>query len=184
MKIDIFKLRDNPVVYEVDLSPEYLAECSPDNVRFGPGRGSVVLRMIGDDIMAEGAIRGEAIAPCARCLGEARVALEANVHLYYWPKDEETGSKIATFEPGEPDYGVYEGDTLDPDEDLRELLLVETPAVILCRDDCKGLCPTCGANLNEKPCDCAQPDAQAAPVDPAEPAWKRKLRSLRAPSDA
>ena len=39
---------------------------------------------------------------------------------------------------------------------LNDTLIMETPFVVLCRPDCKGLCPHCGANLNEGQCDCAE----------------------------
>ena len=48
---------------------------------------------------------------------------------------------------------------------LREQWLLHVPGYALCRDDCKGLCPTCGAELNAGPCDCAS----AA----ADPRWER-----------
>jgi uncharacterized protein len=43
---------------------------------------------------------------------------------------------------------------LDLAEAIREYALLEMPMQVFCREDCKGLCPTCGADLNEGPCDC------------------------------
>lgn len=53
---------------------------------------------------------------------------------------------------------------------VHETVVVNTPMVVLCREDCKGLCPTCGANLNTAPCDCSAP---------ADSRWDalRKLKS-------
>jgi uncharacterized protein len=53
------------------------------------------------------------------------------------------------------------GDELDLTDAVREHVVLETPALALCREDCRGLCPSCGADLNEGPCDCAP---QAAPT--------------------
>ena len=53
---------------------------------------------------------------------------------------------------------------------LREQWLLNVPGYALCRDDCKGLCPTCGAELNVGPCDCASTSA--------DPRWDA-LRKLR-----
>ncbi len=55
------------------------------------------------------------------------------------------------------------------DELIREDILLSLPTKILCRDDCKGLCPYCGANLNEKQCGCKKP------VDPRLEALKKFL---------
>lgn len=49
---------------------------------------------------------------------------------------------------------VDESFKLDLDELLRSDILLELPYKYLCREDCKGLCPSCGKNLNEGPCSC------------------------------
>ncbi|WOC31060.1 MULTISPECIES: YceD family protein [Caproicibacterium] len=54
-------------------------------------------------------------------------------------------------------YVVLEADgSLDLDRLLTEDILLELPTKFLCREDCKGLCPTCGKNLNDGPCGCSQ----------------------------
>lgn len=50
---------------------------------------------------------------------------------------------------------VCENDVFEPDELAASMFILELPSKNLCRDDCKGLCPTCGANLNESTCGCA-----------------------------
>jgi len=65
-----------------------------------------------------------------------------------------------------------EGEELDITEDVRAELLVEFPMLLLCREECRGLCPRCGADLNERNCGCsAKPDEGPSPWD--------ALRSLR-----
>lgn len=181
MKIDILKLREMPYEYNVDLSPAYLSEGTEEGTSFSDGRGRVTFRMVGDDIFADGTLRTDYHATCARCLGPATATVKADVHLIYWPKDPETGSKIANIEPEEPDFAIYEGEQLDPDEELREVLLVEVPLVVVCKDDCKGLCPRCGTNLNEGACDCGETTKEVVEevVKPAEPAWKKQLKQLK-----
>src|SRR5215213_1677197 len=51
---------------------------------------------------------------------------------------------------------AYEGDAVDLDELVREQILLALPSRHLCREDCKGLCQKCGANLNDAPCSCEQ----------------------------
>jgi uncharacterized protein len=60
-------------------------------------------------------------------------------------------------EADDPDVFVIPppGHTLDLRPAIREQWLVVAPAFALCREDCKGLCPTCGTDLNTGACDCA-----------------------------
>ena len=52
------------------------------------------------------------------------------------------------------DYILTEGNSLDLDELVVSDILLELPTKLLCKDDCKGLCPSCGKNLNVGGCDC------------------------------
>jgi uncharacterized protein len=59
---------------------------------------------------------------------------------------------------------VHDG-KLDLDELMREDILLELPTKFLCREDCKGICPVCGKNLNDGPCGCGyQDDSAQLPV--------------------
>ncbi|MBN1867306.1 DUF177 domain-containing protein [Candidatus Sumerlaeota bacterium] len=179
MKIDIQKLREGPLAYDVCLTPEYLADEPEHDVRFEPAQGRVIFTLQGQNVFAEGRLATTAHLACARCLVETSVTIDVPVHLYYWPENARREESTVDIDVDEPDYGLYKGDTLDPDEDLRELLLVELPVVPLCREDCNGLCPHCGKNLNEGPCGCekeSEPD-----VAETEPDWKRRLRDLKLP---
>ena len=52
------------------------------------------------------------------------------------------------------DVNPYNGEYIDLTETIRELLILSEPMKVLCRPDCAGLCPQCGANLNEGACSC------------------------------
>ena len=99
-----------------------------------------------------GRFAGVALGECRRCLIEVETPVDTESHLIY--ADLEMGS--------EDDPDVYEtsrgrgGDNVDLRFAIREQWLLEVPAFVLCRPDCKGLCPTCGANLNQGACSCAQ----------------------------
>jgi len=73
-----------------------------------------------------------------------------------------TGKSIA---PEEEDRALWvdENHILDLREVLRQDVMLASPIHVLCREDCQGLCPTCGQNLNEGPCDCQpEPDPRWA----------------------
>ena len=93
-------------------------------------------------------------ARCARCLspvtGEFTLDLEKTVapRNLLGDLDEDKLDEFAIIEDG----------FLDIDEQLREQIEMEFPMRFLCREDCKGLCPKCGKNLNEGECDCDHTD--------------------------
>ena len=99
-------------------------------------------RVVGlaDSVMAEFSVWGTARLICARCLTEWEGPVSA---------DAEHSFAIV---PDEDEYPVVEGhiDLIGPAQDELALALPAAPA---CREDCKGLCPTCGNDLNEEPCD-------------------------------
>jgi len=55
---------------------------------------------------------------------------------------------------GNEEYLVYKGKSFEPDEDIYEAIMVEIPEYPLCNEECKGLCPKCGTDLNEGSCNC------------------------------
>jgi uncharacterized protein len=69
-------------------------------------------------------------------------------------KDTSTGPVAGSFEPGQAEEEAYTGKVIDLDPILREQLLLSLPSYPVCKDDCKGLCPVCGANLNDRECGC------------------------------
>ncbi|MBX9927463.1 MAG: DUF177 domain-containing protein [Gemmatimonadaceae bacterium] len=109
-----------------------------------------------------GKVRGE----CGRCLQAAEAEVGATVALLFAEAGDENED--------EPDvFPVTGGDTVvDLRPALREQWLLEQPAILVCRPECKGLCARCGADLNAGACSCA-PET--------DPRWDA-LRALR--SDA
>jgi uncharacterized protein len=69
-------------------------------------------------------------------------------------KDLFSDSKEAQLERSDLDTDVIEGNELDLTEVAREQILLNLPETVLCREDCRGICPTCGKDLNEGDCSC------------------------------
>ena len=109
--------------------------------------------------------RGEVAmaAPCGRCLQPVNAAVPLEFELTYVPEeelragasdDDEDAEASASFEPASADEETYAGKELDLEPAVREQLLLALPPYPVCKDDCKGLCPVCGTNLNERECGC------------------------------
>ncbi len=96
---------------------------------------------------------------CSRCLEKFKYHLEDNFYEEFTqlpgvstePKGEAGRLKL---EKGEK--FVFRGEVLDLSEYFRQLYLILQPLKLLCREDCQGLCPFCGANKNKEQCSCRQ----------------------------
>ena len=110
----------------------------------------LMLTNAGEGILATGILTTHVVGTCDRCLSPAEFDVSGEVDEYYlFEEPEDTGDD----DDDELDFSlVSAGNTIDLSGALLSTLVMETPFVVLCRPDCKGLCPVCGANLNEEDC--------------------------------
>ena len=108
----------------------------------------------GDAFRVTGGVEGALRLECGRCLDPFEVPVVAPFELRYVPAVENTGE--AEKEVGDDDLttAFYHDHTIDLEELMREQFQLALPMKPLCDEACKGLCPSCGANLNTNPCDC------------------------------
>ncbi|WP_217912988.1 YceD family protein [Miltoncostaea marina] len=90
--------------------------------------------------------------PCFRCLGDARVPLRIDASEFV----AEGRPDDAPFDE-DLDSAYVEDGALDLETWARDAIAEAVPPTILCREDCAGLCATCGADLNAGPCGCGPP---------------------------
>lgn len=95
-----------------------------------------------------GRLDGAVVMSCRRCLTDVTAPVQDEAYVVF----AEAGSD----ETDDPDVHVLDerSNLLDLTPMVREQWLLNVPAFALCREDCKGLCPKCGKNLNDGPCDC------------------------------
>lgn len=113
----------------------------------------------GEAILLQGSVRTSGTTQCARCLEEAHVSVEADLQGYFLLNPDELAQG---YEEDEVDVVDANGD-FDISYNILAAVAYATPFVVLCKEDCKGLCPHCGCNLNDQTCDCA------AKPDPTNP---------------
>ena len=106
------------------------------------------------EIRIQGRYSVELKAECDRCLGEARFPLNAGFDLFYRPAKAIARVDEIEIDEGQSEIGFYEGGGLELEDILREQVLLALPMQRVCREDCAGICPICGKNRNESPCDC------------------------------
>ncbi len=97
-----------------------------------------------------GHLSGAARQECRRCLTPVESAVDAEVHVLFASPGGEDDD-----DPDVYPVGGSSGDVIDLRPAVREQWLLEVPPFSVCRPDCKGLCPTCGADLNAGACGCA-----------------------------
>lgn len=116
----------------------------------------VVFTNAGDGILVTGIVRASVTGECDRCLEPAAFEVAGEIEEYYlFEEPEDPESYEDGFELIGPDRVIDLGDAIS------DAVVMDTPFVVLCQPDCKGLCPTCGANLNEGDCGCAEAAEQA-----------------------
>lgn len=94
---------------------------------------------------------------CDRCLAPVAIPVRLDFRAELGTTDQSAATTEATeLQDADLDFSTYDGEAVNLDEIVREQILLSLPARQLCSVDCKGLCPDCGANLNEQTCDCAR----------------------------
>ena len=115
---------------------------------------------VDNDYLFQGRLEGVYERPCDRCLAPAGVPWESKV---VWLFEQEPGGgfslKTPDFDDDEMDAVLAQRPptrvgTLDLGPCVWEEAVLNTPLKFVCKPDCRGLCPRCGANLNNRPCSC------------------------------
>jgi uncharacterized protein len=98
-------------------------------------------RYDGEGVIVTGRLDAKTPVRCARCLAEFTYAIGADFAEYYKKQPEEG-------------MYAYEDETIDLTQMLEDNVVMNLPTKLLCREDCKGLCSRCGADLNKGDCGC------------------------------
>lgn len=152
---------DEPFVWEESLSVPAEELGLPEVVALSPVKCSGSVRWTDAGYLLRIELEYTQTLACNRCLAERSEGTRADFDLMIdTAKGREPAAEV---ELNEDDFGVLhlEGDDLDTEPLVLEQLQLNVPMKPLCRPDCKGLCPHCGADLNTTACGCA-----AKVVDP------------------
>ena len=117
---------------------------------------------VGDVLLLKARVSAAVNRVCSRCLKDFTAESSADVLEKFYP----SGSQGV-----ENDAYVYEADIVDITEPLRESLLLAEPLRALCKEDCLGICPVCGADRNVHPCSC-----DTSTIDPRLAALKQFIK--------
>ncbi len=140
---------------------------SIDSILF-PVQGDITITNTGQKLLVQAKLAVTADLTCGRCLQPFRKIFPIMFTEEFFPLiDVETGYKLET--PDESGvFTINESHTLDLSEAIRQYIVMALPMKPLCCDDCAGICPNCGQDMNKGPCDCPQTDI--------DPRWAKLLK--------
>lgn len=119
-----------------------------------PVKGNLSVKKIGPELVIQGEITVKAELECSRCLKSFSNEIKVPVNVMYHPVEELKAEGKYEIKEDELDTGFYAGDELDLLELVKEQVILNAPMKPLCREDCMGICPGCGIDLNVKKCNC------------------------------
>jgi len=164
MEFKISELEREPAEFELEIEPgtiDYGEEAEQEGPLETSGRAEVIHEHRGPkeivaDVRLRGRYAGKFQIPCARCLDPVEIPLSAEFDLIFRPVGADAGAAERSISAPETEIGYYQKDSLLLEDVLREQVLLSLPVRTLCKPDCKGLCPHCGANRNTQPCSCEE----------------------------
>jgi uncharacterized protein len=165
MLIELRELEHRPLDFKEEFAPETI-DLGPDMRQVKTlrthGRAQLIeehhsKRYLIKDIRVNGDLDTAVQLLCARCLEPLVQSVSREFDLLYRPQGTDAGEEERSVPATEAEISYYQGNGLLLEDVLREQILLAVPLKAICREDCKGLCPHCGKNMNTEQCSCAEP---------------------------
>jgi uncharacterized protein len=152
--LDLSRLRAGTETVDRRFEPGALQRPSDDFAIVAPVHLQAEARKDAEKTRLVGRVTATLEVPCSRCLEPWSLPIDAHFDLLFLPAASgagEDGQQVT-----DDDVGVtfYQDETIDLGDVLREQFYLALPMKPLCREDCRGLCPTCGVNRNHETCTC------------------------------
>ena len=156
MRIELDKLPEDRASFAHVYTPdEFSLEEEHARLRELPKVTGRISR-IDQGVLIDGQISAVAELDCDRCLKSVGVPVETKFNVSYVTPAVYESAHEAELQDQDLGLSIFDGETIDVDELVREQLLLALPARALCRDECKGLCPICGKDRNLDSCECQE----------------------------
>lgn len=161
MFLDVKELAVRKIRIRKSYAPGMIDFHSQDFVQAGPLDVRATAELVEGHIRVYGQMSVRVELTCARCLDPLTEEVSKDFDLYYRPASSSPEGEEIHLKDGETEVAFFQGEGLFLAEILVEQVNLQIPMKAICRSDCRGLCATCGANLNHDECRC-----EARPVDP------------------
>jgi len=170
MRVEIARLDNNVGRFAHEYVAGELVLDDDGVVLAGAPKVSGHVRRTEDKVVVEGELAAIAEVECDRCLRPVEVPINSDFRLEYVTADTYLSFDNVDLAPEDLALSIFDGEFIDVDDIVREQLLLAIPMHAVCRQNCKGFCPVCGADRNVADCNC-----NATEIDPR---WMG-LRDLR-----
>jgi uncharacterized protein len=107
-------------------------------------------------VVVEGQLNAVAGVECDRCLKPMELPIDTKFKVEYVTPATYNASDIAELDEDDLAVSVFDGELINIDEIVREQVLLAVPSQAICDENCKGLCPKCGIDLNVASCACQE----------------------------
>ena len=161
MILDLRAFEEFPAKATIQANSGELSPFADSVVRVEFAEIELDIQQSADEFFCQGQVKARVVLECARCL--TRYEQELSGSTSFVACSHEDAAKYAGGDNEE--YIPFSGNDLSVDlvEPVRQALMLALPMMPVCDEDCRGLCSACGANLNEKTCDCKN--------ETADPRW-------------
>ncbi len=173
MFVSLQRLELGPVKFKVDVPAgqiDFDNKVKQSSALHAEGTAQILNESLGE-IRMLGDLQVNAEGSCDRCAEAATYSIENHFDLVYLPSEEANAGGEAEVEEAGIEVGYYDGNGIELNDVLREVVLLALPMQLVCDEDCRGICPSCGQNRNQADCGC-QPTI-------ADDRWS-KLKMLKA----
>jgi uncharacterized protein len=155
MIFDIEQIYDEGLDFDMLIPKEHFNLDSVDIVLTEDVRAQGKLEKSGHTILCHGSLQTKLSATCTRCLQVFSFTVNAELRVHFIPRVENNKpADEIELTSMDVEQEFYEGGQIDISSPSRDLILLGLTQVMLCREDCFGLCSECGTNLNENKCAC------------------------------
>jgi uncharacterized protein len=128
----------------------------------GPLHVRVKVSKAADKFLVQGTIRGGIRIRCDRCLEPFHKKVESQLHVTLVVPREGSDQEEIELLDEDMEVDFVKGDAVDLSDVIREQIYLSLPMRSICKENCRGLCPVCGANLNETSCPCRKAESPPA----------------------
>ena len=173
MRIELENLEGSKGDFAHVYQPDDLNPVDEQVSLIAPAAVNGKIRLSGNDVSVNGHVETRVQVECDRCLKPVELPVNADFALEYISDSDYESSQAVELTEAEMSVSVFDGAAIDVDEIVKEQILLAVPTRMLCREDCKGICPECGTDRNTGECTCVTND-----IDPRWAALKNLTKNL------
>jgi len=154
VRITVEELELHPMVVSLTYTAGTLDYHGAAFRQAAPLKVDAVAELAGSEIHIRGRVGTSLEACCDRCLVSVAIPVGRDFDLFYRPLSTIARTEEVELPEDELDVGFFSGNGIELSDVVTEQVILAMPMKVVCRTDCRGLCPVCGTNLNLEKCSC------------------------------